>query len=76
MGVRSSVFKADKDLAYSTVLMNFGAFFCLHYISVLYFFNFEAETLIRPFLSNSMFFLPRTSDVFCSDPVRVFTDVS
>ena len=29
--------------------MNFGAFFCLHYISVLYFFNFEAKTLIRPF---------------------------
>ena len=37
MGVRSSVFKADKDLALSTVLVNFGAFFCLHYISVLYF---------------------------------------
>ena len=37
MGVRSSVLKADKDLAESTVLINFGAFFCLHYISVLYF---------------------------------------
>ena len=33
MGVRSS---ADKDRPMATALMNFGAFFCLHYISVLY----------------------------------------
>ena len=43
MGVRSSVFKADKDLASRE-------FWCI-FLSALYFFYFEAKTLIRPFFN-------------------------
>ena len=43
----------------ATALMNFGAFFCLHYISVLYvfFFKLEANTLIRPFVKLNVLYL-------------------
>ena len=48
----------------ATALMNFGAFCCLHYISVLYvFFKLEANTLISPFCQTQCP-LPRPSDVF------------
>ena len=57
---------------FSWILVHFSV--CIIFLYYIFFY-FEAKTLIRPFCQTQCS-LPRTSDVFCSDPVRVFTDVS
>ena len=59
--------------------MNFGAFFCLHYISVLYFFNLKRRRWSDLFVKLNVLYLGPVTYSYIgnwSDPVRVFTDVS